>query len=168
MRANLRTRAPLVNGGSGTAVTPGRRCLNDLVNVRGAWQLGAVSDALTQGIRVQVSTRYEAARSSPAQHRYAFAYTIRIANEGTEPARLESRHWVISHGTGRVEEVRGRGVVGLQPLLGPGESFEYTSGCVLETPRGTMRGTYQMVRPDGRTFDAAVAEFTLSMPFSLN
>jgi ApaG protein len=128
----------------------------------------STSTAITQGIRVTVSTVYVPSQSSPAAHRYVFAYTIRIANEGTEAAKLESRHWVITHASGRVEEVRGPGVVGHQPALKPGEHFEYTSGCVLETPRGSMRGTYQMVRPDGRAFDADIAQFELAMPHSLN
>jgi ApaG protein len=127
-----------------------------------------VSTAITEGIKVTVSTVYVPSQSSPAAKRYVFAYTIRITNEGTEPAQLRSRHWIITHGSGKVEEVRGPGVVGHQPLLQPTEHFEYTSGCVLETPRGTMRGTYQMHRPDGRTFDAEIAAFTLAMPHSLN
>ncbi|XXZ26582.1 Co2+/Mg2+ efflux protein ApaG [Sorangium sp. So ce307] len=128
----------------------------------------AVSTAITQGIRVTVSTVYVPTQSSPTEHRYVFAYTVRIANEGAEPAQLRTRHWIITHGSGKVEEVRGPGVVGQQPSLKPGEHFEYTSGCVLETPRGTMRGTYQMHRPDGRSFDAEIAPFTLAMPHSLN
>ncbi len=132
------------------------------------WQCVVVSTAITQGIRVTVSTVYVPTQSSPTEHRYVFAYTVRIANEGTEPAQLRTRHWIITHGSGKVEEVRGPGVVGQQPSLKPGEHFEYTSGCVLETPRGTMRGTYQMHRPDGRVFDAEIAPFTLAMPHSLN
>lgn len=127
-----------------------------------------MSIAITDGIRVSVSTVYVASQSLPAEKRYVFAYTIRITNEGNETAQLRTRHWVITHGNGKVEEVRGPGVVGHQPTLRPGEHFEYTSGCVLETPRGSMRGTYQMIRPDGRTFDAEVASFALSMPHSLN
>ena len=127
-----------------------------------------VSSAITQGIKVTVSTAYVAAQSSPAAHRYVFAYTVRIANEGTEAAQLRSRHWVITDGNGKVEEVRGPGVVGQQPLLRPGEHFEYTSGCVLETPRGTMTGTYQMHRTDGSSFDAEIAPFALALPYSLN
>ena len=93
---------------------------------------------------------------------------MRIENEGERRRSSKSRHWVITDGNGRVEEVRGPGVVGQQPHLGPGEHFEYTSGCVLETPRGEMRGSYQMHRPDGATFDATIAPFALSLPFSLN
>ena len=97
-----------------------------------------------------------------------FAYSIRIANEGGSPAQLISRHWVITHGTGHVEEVRGAGVVGAQPRLEPGQAFEYTSGCVLSTPHGTMHGSYEMKRDDGSTFSATIAPFSLSMPYALN
>jgi len=125
------------------------------------------------GLIVLVSTQsaqaqQPASQSAPTAHRYVFAYTIRIANEGTTTAQLRSRHWIITHGNGKVEEVRGPGVVGQQPVLKPGEHFEYTSGCVLETPRGSMRGTYQMHTPDGKVFDAEVASFQLAMPHSLN
>jgi ApaG protein len=127
-----------------------------------------VASAVTQGIRVSVKSQYVADQSSPRQRRYVFAYTVTILNEGTQPAQLRSRHWVITDGDGRVEEVRGPGVVGQQPYLRPGEHFEYTSGCVLQTPRGQMRGTYQMVRGDGSTFDADIAQFDLMLPYSLN
>jgi ApaG protein len=139
-----------------------------LVRASRAWHCERVSTALTQGIRVTVSTVYVPSQSAPTSHRYVFAYTIRIANEGAATAQLKSRHWIITHGNGKVEEVRGPGVVGQQPVLKPGEHFEYTSGCVLETPRGTMRGTYQMHTPDGRAFDAEIASFQLAMPHSLN
>jgi ApaG protein len=111
---------------------------------------------------------YVPEQSAPTAQRYVFAYTISVTNEGSEPAQLKSRHWVIRDATGKVEEVRGPGVVGKQPILQPGESFEYTSGCVLPTPRGAMQGTYHMVRTDGRIFDAAVAKFDLELPYSLN
>jgi ApaG protein len=127
-----------------------------------------VSNAITNGIRVSVSSNYIPAQSAPKAHRYVFAYTVRIANEGTEAAQLKSRHWIITDGNGKVEQVRGPGVVGEQPMLRPGEHFEYTSGCVLETPRGSMEGTYQMVRSDGSEFDAAIAPFALMLPYSLN
>jgi ApaG protein len=128
----------------------------------------AVSVAITNGVRVTVSTVYVPSQSAPTGHRYVFAYTIRIANEGTQTVQLKNRHWVITHGTGKVEEVRGPGVVGQQPVLKPGEHFEYTSGCVLETPRGSMHGTYEMHGNDGNVFDAEIAPFQLSMPHSLN
>ncbi len=111
---------------------------------------------------------YVAEQSSPRAPRYVFSYTVRIANEGTEPAELRTRHWIITDGAGKVEEVRGPGVIGQQPRLLPGEHFEYTSGCVLPTPRGVMTGTYQMYRPDGRMFDAVIAAFVLALPHSLN
>ena len=126
------------------------------------------SVAITHGIRISVESQYVADQSSPRARRYVFAYTVKIQNEGTEPAHLRSRHWIITDGDGRVEEVRGPGVVGQQPLLRPGEHFEYTSGCVLQTARGQMRGTYQMVRESGETFDATIAPFDLMLPHSLN
>ena len=127
-----------------------------------------MSNAITNGIRVTVSSNYIPAQSAPKARRYVFAYTVRIANEGTEAAQLKSRHWIITDGNGKVEEVRGPGVVGEQPMLKPGDNFEYTSGCVLETPRGSMEGTYQMVRADGSEFDATIAPFALMLPYSLN
>lgn len=133
-----------------------------------AWYIPGVSEAITQGIRVTVKSVYVPEQSAPRAHRYVFAYTIHIANEGKSTAQLVNRHWVITHGTGRVEEVRGPGVVGAQPHLEPGQHFEYTSGCVLSTPHGTMHGTYEMHRPDGSKFDAKIAAFSLSMPYSLN
>jgi ApaG protein len=127
-----------------------------------------MSTALTQGIRVTVRSQYLAERSSPVSGQYAFAYTVRIANEGGVPAQLRSRHWVITDGDGKVQEVRGDGVVGAQPLLKPGQTFEYTSWCMLATPHGSMEGTYQMVRDDGSHFDARIAPFPLALPYSLN
>lgn len=127
-----------------------------------------MSTATTEGFKISVSTQYVAHQSAPQSKRYVFAYTIRIENSGSVTAQLKSRHWIITDGNGKVEEVRGPGVIGQQPLLRPGEHFEYTSGCVLETPRGTMRGTYQMRCPDGRAFDAAIAPFDLTLPYSLN
>jgi ApaG protein len=126
------------------------------------------SVAITQGIRISVESQYVTEQSSPRARRYVFAYTVRIQNEGTKAAQLRSRHWIITDGDGRVEEVRGPGVVGQQPLLRPGEHFEYTSGCVLQTPRGQMRGTYQMVGDGGEMFDATIAPFELRLPHTLN
>ena len=108
--------------------------------------------------------QFIADQSDPASERYVFAYTISIENTGTVTAQLISRHWIITDGNSRVQEVRGLGVVGQQPLLKPGEKFEYTSGCQLDTPVGTMRGTYQMTAEDGTQFEAVIAEFTLSIP----
>lgn len=126
------------------------------------------SEAVTQGIRVHVEAQYDPTRSMPHLSRWFFLYTVRITNEGSVTAQLISRHWIITDATGHVEEVRGPGVVGEQPVLAPGQSFEYTSGCPLSTPFGTMRGTYQMVTADGRRFDAEIAPFTLSEPHALN
>ena len=126
------------------------------------------SSAVTEGIRVSVRSAYVVDQSAPLARRYVFSYTVRISNEGAEPAQLRTRHWIITDGGGKVEEVRGPGVVGHQPFLRPGEHFDYTSGCVLETARGEMRGTYQMHRSDGRVFAAVIAPFLLALPHSLN
>jgi ApaG protein len=115
-------------------------------------------------ITVDVQTRFLSEQSVPDDNRYVFAYTIRIANSGSVAARLISRHWIITDANGKVEEVRGDGVVGEQPWLRPGEDFHYTSGAILETAVGTMRGSYHMLADDGRHFDAAIAPFTLSIP----
>lgn len=128
----------------------------------------AVSTAITEGMRVTVRTAYVPEQSAPRAQRYVFSYTVRITNEGATPAQLIRRHWIIKDATGKVEEVRGDGVVGAQPTLGPGQHFEYTSGCVLATPRGTMHGSYRMKREDGSEFDATIATFTLELPITLN
>jgi ApaG protein len=127
-----------------------------------------MSDTSTNGIRVQVETRYLPEQSSPRDNQYLFAYRIRISNEGAETAQLISRHWVITDADGHVEQVQGPGVVGEQPVLGPGSSFEYTSFCPLRTSVGTMQGTYQMVKANGDGFDAVIAPFTLATPNALN
>jgi ApaG protein len=124
------------------------------------------SSAETEGIRVRVQSRYIAERSSPRDERYVFAYTITISNEGVRTAQLRTRHWVITDGRGVIDEVRGDGVVGEQPRLQPGQSFQYTSNCVLTTPIGTMHGTYRMWRDDGSSFDAVIAPFSLALPAS--
>jgi ApaG protein len=126
------------------------------------------STAVTDGIRISVNAVYVVEQSAPRSRRYVFAYTVKISNEGVAAAQLKTRHWIITDGNGKVEEVKGPGVVGQQPSLGPGEHFEYTSGCVLQTPRGEMRGTYQMYRADGSKFDATIAPFVLALPHSLN
>jgi ApaG protein len=126
------------------------------------------SEAVTKGIRVHVESRYDPTRSRPDQSQWFFLYTIRITNEGTVTAQLISRHWIITDATGHVEEVQGPGVVGEQPMLGPGQSFEYTSGCPLTTPFGTMHGTYQMVAANGERFDATIAPFTLTEPHAVH
>jgi len=119
------------------------------------------SSATTRGVLVEVRSQFLEEQSQPALQRFVFAYEITITNNGTEVIQLHSRHWVITDGLGDVEEVKGPGVVGEQPILSPGESFRYTSGAVLPTARGTMRGTYQMHRGDGARFDAEIAEFLL-------
>jgi ApaG protein len=119
-------------------------------------------------IEIDVATRFLDEQSAPEADRYVFAYTIRIHNRGDVPARLISRHWIITDANGKVQEVRGPGVVGEQPWLRPGEEFEYTSGAVLETALGTMHGSYQMVADDGTEFDAPIAPFTLSIPRTLH
>ena len=123
-----------------------------------------MADSKKYEIQVTTQVEYIPEQSSEEQDRYVFAYTINIANTGSIPAQLISRHWVITDAANSVQEVRGLGVVGEQPLLKPGESFEYTSGSAIATPVGTMKGTYQMVAEDGTKFDAVVPEFTLSMP----
>jgi len=122
--------------------------------------------ATTDGIRVRVQSQYLPDQSEPASDRYVFAYTIRISNESNRTAQLRTRHWIITDARGSVEEVRGDGVVGEQPRLSPGQSFEYTSGCVLTTPVGTMHGTYRMWCDDGSSFDAVIAPFSLASPFA--
>lgn len=131
-----------------------------------AGNLHCVSTAVTQGIRITVKSRFLPEQSSAG--RWAFAYTVRIENVGTVSAQLRSRHWIIVDGNGKREEVRGDGVVGNQPVLRPGEKFEYTSGAVLQTPHGAMNGTYRMVLEDGRQFDAEIAAFSLTRPGGLN
>ncbi len=123
-----------------------------------------MSDKNPYLITVAVQTRFVPEQSKPEDDRYVFAYTIRIANAGSIAARLISRHWIITDANGKVEEVRGDGVVGEQPWLRPGEDFHYTSGAVLETPVGTRRGSEHMLADDGRHFDANIAQFTLSVP----
>ncbi len=115
-------------------------------------------------VNVSTETQYIAEQSDEAKDRFVFAYTVTIRNSGTLPAQLISRHWIITDAHSQVQEVRGLGVVGAQPLLKPGEHFAYTSGTALATPVGTMSGSYQMVAEDGTQFDAPIPEFTLSVP----
>lgn len=121
------------------------------------------SEAVTQGIRVRVNARFSPANSEPASRRWVFLYTITIVNQGEKTAQLLNRHWVITDAHGEVEEVRGPGVVGKRPVLEPGQSFEYTSGCPLETPFGSMYGSYEM-KSDDETFDVKIAPFALRLP----
>ena len=127
-----------------------------------------MADSVKYEIAVVVATQYMPDQSDPEADRYFFAYTITVTNTGTVAVQLISRHWLITDANSKVEEVRGLGVVGHQPLLQPGESFEYTSGCPLSTPVGTMQGSYQMVAEDGTRFDAPIAEFILAMPRTLH
>jgi ApaG protein len=117
---------------------------------------------------VSVQPRFLPEESDPDENRYVFAYTVTIRNDGDGTAQLLSRHWIITDGAGRVHEVRGEGVVGEQPTLAPGESFRYTSACPLDTPVGSMRGTYHCIAEDGTRFEAPIGEFVLSVPSRLN
>lgn len=127
-----------------------------------------MSDTTTRGIRIQVHSEFLSERSSPRDSQYLFQYHVRISNVGSETAQLVSRDWTITNAEGEVERVKGRGVVGEQPTLPPGASFEYTSFCPLKTSVGSMQGTYQMVTPDGDQFDAVIGTFTLAVPNALN
>ena len=126
------------------------------------------SEAVTKGIRVRVESSFDPARSRISENQWFFLYTITISNEGEHRVQLISRHWIITDESGRIDEVRGTGVVGEQPVLAPGESFEYTSGCPLSTPTGTMQGSYQMRVEGGEIFDAEIALFLLSEPYLIN
>ena len=121
--------------------------------------------AVTHGIRVTVRVTYSEGQSDPARRQWFYLYTIRIANEGSRAMQLVSRHWIIEDARGEVREVRGPGVVGQQPTLNPGEGFEYTSGCPLPTPFGSMRGTYQMISSRQERFNIEVAPFVLTEPY---
>ena len=124
------------------------------------------SEAVTKGIRVAVAAQFS--HAEPERNQWLFRYTVRIVNEGVETVQLISRHWIITDGSHAIEEVKGPGVVGSQQILAPGQAFEYTSGCPLPTPFGSMRGSYQMVTSDGTTFDAEIAEFVLSEPYTVH
>ena len=125
-------------------------------------------ETTTRGIRVQVTSSYLAERSTPAEHQYLFTYRVRISNVGPETAQLISREWVITDSDGNEQRVLGPGVVGEQPVLAPGDTFEYSSFCPLKTPVGSMHGAYQMVTSGGEAFDAIIAPFTLAVPNALN
>jgi ApaG protein len=126
------------------------------------------ADRLANDIRVDVETAYVAAQSDPTGNRFVFSYTITIHNQGELPAKLLTRHWVITDTNGKVQEVRGEGVVGEQPHIKPGDGYRYSSGAVLETPVGSMHGAYQMVNDRGETFDAPIAPFRLAVPGMLH
>lgn len=127
-----------------------------------------MSDTTTRGIRVQVASFYDEDRSAPQESYYFFAYQVRISNVGSRTAQLLSREWVITDATGYQQRVEGPGVVGEQPVLAPGESFEYMSFCPLSTPVGSMHGSYRMVLDDGEAFEAKIAPFALAVPHSVN
>ena len=127
-----------------------------------------MSVTTTRGIRIQVKSAYLPERSAPRENSYLFMYTITISNVGAETAQLISREWIITNADGEVERVKGPGVVGEQPVLPPGGSFEYTSYCPLKTPVGSMQGSYQMVTANGEQFDAIISPFTLAVPNALN
>jgi ApaG protein len=123
---------------------------------------------LEHRITIDVDTQYLEDQSDPAERRFVFAYTITIRNRGAVPAKLLTRHWIITDANGKVQEVRGEGVVGEQPHLRPGQGFRYTSGAVLETPVGSMHGSYQMIADDGVRFDAQIPAFTLAIPGTIH
>ena len=131
-------------------------------------QRASISEAITNNVRVEVEARFAPDRSQPFQNEWFFIYTVRITNEGDDRVQLLSRHWIITDATGHTEEVRGPGVVGAQPVLQPGESFQYTSSCELNTSTGVMRGTYQMVTEDGEHFDVEIAPFALHEPYTVH
>ncbi len=127
-----------------------------------------MSDAVTNGVRVEVLSRQFTENSRPLQGEWVFEYTVRITNQGSETVQLISRHWIITDGMDHIEEIKGPGVVGKQPVLAPGESFKYSSWCPLKTPTGAMRGTYQMVTTDGKQFDIEIAPFALKARYTIN
>ena len=129
----------------------------------------STSEAVTNSVRVEVESQYAPEHSQPFQNQWFFYYTVRITNESDETVQLLSRHWIITDANGHIEEVRGPGVVGEQPVLAPGESFQYTSGCPLKTSAGVMHGTYQMVFTEGGDhFDVEIAPFALHEPYTVH
>lgn len=130
--------------------------------------LGPLSDAVTEGIRVEVLSRHLPENSRPQQGVWVFQYTVRITNQGTRTVQLLSRHWIITDALESVREVKGAGVVGQQPVLAPGESFKYSSWCPLETPTGFMRGTYEMATENGERFSVEIAPFALKAPYTVH
>jgi ApaG protein len=131
-------------------------------------ELPPMSDAVTNQIRVEALSRYSPEKSRPVEEEWVFQYTVRITNQGVETVQLLSRHWIITDALDRVEEVRGPGVIGEQPVLAPGESFKYSSWCPLKTTCGMMRGTYQMVSKGGARFDIEVAPFALRARYTIH
>ncbi|MGB9458592.1 MAG: Co2+/Mg2+ efflux protein ApaG [Bryobacteraceae bacterium] len=131
-------------------------------------ELAQMSDAVTNSIRVEVMSRHSPENSRQQQGDWVFEYTVRITNQGSETVQLLSRHWIITDASEHTEEVTGPGVIGEQPVLAPGESFQYSSWCPLKTPIGRMRGTYQMARADGTQFDIEIAPFALRAAYTIN
>ncbi len=131
-------------------------------------ELPPISEAVTHDIRVEVLSQYSPENSQPHQDVWVFQYTVRITNQGSDPVQLISRHWIITDAYERVEHVRGPGVVGKQPVLAPGESFQYSSWCPLKTPTGAMHGTYQMAGSNGEQFDINIAPFALRAKYTVN
>ena len=131
-------------------------------------ELGPLSEAVTHNVSVEVLSQYSAETSRPLQGEWMFQYTVRITNKGAETVQLISRHWIITDAAEDVNEVKGPGVVGEQPVLAPGESFQYSSWCPLKTPMGTMRGTYRMVRASGEQFDIEIAPFALKARYTVH
>jgi ApaG protein len=127
-----------------------------------------MSDAITNGVRVEVLSRHSTENSRPMQGEWVFEYTVRVTNQGSEAVQLISRHWIITDGLDHTEEVKGPGVIGKQPVLAPGESFKYSSWCPLRTPTGTMHGTYQMISAGGKQFDIAIAPFALKARYTVH
>ena len=137
--------------------------MNDLQS-----DLSPISEAVTDGIRVEVMAQHSPENSQPQQGDWIFQYTVRITNGGTETVQLLSRHWIITDAVDDIREVKGPGVIGKQPILAPGQSFQYSSWCPLKTPTGTMRGTYQMVSPEGRQFEIEIAPFALKARYTVH
>jgi ApaG protein len=128
----------------------------------------SASEAITNNVRVEVEARFAADRSRTFDNEWVFIYSVRITNEGDDTVQLLGRHWIITDATGHTEEIRKPGVVGAQPVLQPGESFQYSSSCELTTSNGLMRGTYQMVTEDGEHFDVEIAPFSLHEPYTVH
>jgi ApaG protein len=130
--------------------------------------IGPISDTVTHHIRVEVLARYSPENSRPVEDEWVFQYTVRITNQGSDTVQLLSRHWIITDALEHIEEVKGPGVIGEQPVLAPGESFKYSSWCPLKTPTGMMRGTYRMARAGGTQFDIEIAPFGLKARFTVH
>jgi ApaG protein len=131
-------------------------------------ELGPLSEAVTDNVSVEVLSQYSSENSRPREGEWVFQYTVRITNKGTETVQLISRHWIITDAGEETREIKGPGVVGEQPVLAPGESFQYSSWCPLKTPMGTMRGTYQMIRSSGEQFDIVIAPFALKARYTVH